>query len=269
MLGLWCNQTQGAWSLPHEAADGLMGVYSAAAGDWDGLVRRGIFLFPVNWGEGPVGMVGGEDIFQLAEVVNGSPHIYGLWPHAASLFLRGNRNPAEANARGTETQKRTAPRSKSRTASRWDAANGRLLIDTPFTQGVVGWINSHTTLKDLDFATENPFAVLIATSIGDEPIASSKRLLVSAVARVEPSGFCWVDTWRRDVANPGRPPFLQEPVVARVAWKRKGTIRAYVLDNTGARLNEVKLEPLSGRDGIVLPINGKTAAFHWELVVEN
>ncbi len=90
VVGQWCNQTSGAWSFPREAADQLLGVYTAVVGDWDALVRRGVFVYPSTWGDGPSGTVGGDDIFQVAEVINGSPHIYALWPHAASLFLRGH-----------------------------------------------------------------------------------------------------------------------------------------------------------------------------------
>ena len=56
VVGQWCNQTFGAWSTPTEAADFLLGVYTAGVEDWDALVRRGVFLYPVNWGEGPVGL---------------------------------------------------------------------------------------------------------------------------------------------------------------------------------------------------------------------
>ena len=105
VVGQMCNFTQGAWSTPQEAADQMLSVYSALVGDWDGLVRRGVFLFPTVWGEGPAGTVGGEDIFQIPEVVNGSPHIYGLWPHAASLFLRGASTRAR-NATGRQPTRR-------------------------------------------------------------------------------------------------------------------------------------------------------------------
>ncbi len=269
VLGMWCNQTQGAWSFPNEAADQLLGVYSALAGDWDGLVRRGIFLFPLLWGEGPVGTVGGEDIFQIAEVVNGSPHIYALWPHAASLFLRGFETRPDNNRGPAKPPIRPSGKTKFRSTSRWDAARGYLVLDTPYTQGIAGWIGREpASFAHLDFTTENPFAVLVATSIGDQPISTSKRLLVSAIARVEPTGFRWVDSWKREVADPGRPPFLQEPVTAKVVWRHKGKARAFVLDNTGARIDEVKLETLPGRDGVALLIDGRTAAFHWELIAE-
>ena len=179
------------------------------------------------------------------------------------------RSSPTTTADSADAPGRAAGKAKYRSISRWDHARGRLLIDTPYTQGVAGWIGGEpVSLPHLDFTTENPFAVLVATSISDEPIATSKRLLVSAIARVEPTGFRWVDSWKREVADPGRPPFLQEPVSARVVWRHKGRVRAFVLDNTGARTGEVKLETLPGRDAVSLSIDGKTAAFHWELIAE-
>jgi hypothetical protein len=264
VVGLWCNHSNGAWSYPHEAADQLFAAYSAVAGDWDAIVRRGVFLFPQVWGTGPAGMNGGEDIFQIPEVINGSPHIYGLWPHAASLYLRGEQFRAADGPGG-----RTAGKAKYRSITRSDQAQGRLLIDTPYTQGVAGWIGSETVaMPFIEFTTSNPFAVLIATSISDEPIATTKRLLVSAMARIEPTGFRWVDSSKREFADPGRPPLLQEPVSATVTWRHRGRVRAFVLDNTGERTGEVKLDAIPGRDAVSLSVDGKTAAFHWELIAE-
>jgi len=262
VVGQWCDHSHGAWSYPHEAADQLLGAFTAMAGDWDALVRRGIFVYPLTWGQGPAGTVGGEDIYQLAEVANGSPHIYALWPHAASLFLRGRQLP-------TDRDHQAAPKGRRRTASGWDPKTGRLVLDTPYTQGVAGWIGGErASFAHLDFSTNNPFAVLVATSISGEPIATTKRLLVSAIARVEPTGFRWSSAWKNEVADPGRPPFLQEPVTARVVWRRKGSVRAYVLDNEGERAGPATVDTLAGGQGVSLVIDGKTAAFHWELVVE-
>jgi hypothetical protein len=269
VIGQTCNVTQGAWSFPHEAADQFLGVYSALAGDWDALVRRGIFLYPTNWGEGPAGTVGGEDIFQIAEVTNGSPHIYGLWPHAASLFLRGPGTRAERDRPAADAPAHPAGKNRRKSASGWDSARGRLVIDTPYTQGIAGWLDGESaSFTHIDFETNNSFAVLVATSATNQPIATTKRLLVSAIARVEPTGFRWVDSWKREVADPGRPPFLQEPVLAKIVWRRKGAARAFVLDNNGARIGEAKLETRPGGDGVSLVIDGKTAAFHWELTAE-
>ena len=270
VLGQWCNQTIPAWSFPHEAADHLLGVYTAMNSDWDGVVRRGVFLFPQVWGEGPAGTVGGEDIFQIAEVINGSPHIYALWPHAASLFLA---RPQRAG-RATPPRRRNCRQGLRQGRRRRYRAAGTLPTagcssTRPFTQGAAGWIRGETaSFPQLELSTENPFAVLVATSLSTEPIASTKRLLVSAIARVEPTGFRWVNGWKREVADPGRPPFLQEPVTATVTWRRKGDVRGYVLNNEGDRIAPVTLEGLPGGEGVILRIDGKTPAFHWELTVE-
>ena len=108
----------------------------------------------------------------------------------------------------------------------------------------------------------------MASSVGPEPIATAKRLLVTAIARVQPTGFRWVDRWKREVADPGRPPLLQEPVSAQVAWRRKAKIQAYALNNSGERLGPAKTEPLPGGEGVTLVIDGKTPVFHWELTAE-
>ncbi len=206
--------------------------------------RRGIFVYPTTWGEGPAGTVGGEDIYQIPEVINGSPHI--LRPLAAcGVALPPRSASSRAKQRQSRRSNEPGPRQRPAAFAGWDPARGRLVFDTPYTQGIAGWIGAEpVSFASLDFATDNSFAVLVATSISDEPIATTKRLLVSAIARVEPTGFRWVDSWKREVADPGRPPFFQEPVTARVVWRQKGAVKAYVLDNTGKRIEPVKLERL-------------------------
>ena len=256
VVGQWCARTLGAWALPHEAADQLLASATALWEDWDALVRRGIFVYPKTWGEGPVGTTGGEDIFQVAEVANAIPQVHALWPHAASILLRGESaaDPGAAKA-------------KARPAPGWEPGLGRLTIDTPFTQGIAGWnAGREVSFPTLKVSSESNFSVVVASSAGSEPIADAKRLLVTAIGRVEPTGHLWVDPWRRDVADPGRPPLLQEPVEARVAWSRSGTIEAFVLDNTGARVGRAKTEPHPDGDGVVLVIDGRTPAMHWELI---
>jgi hypothetical protein len=269
VVSQWCNVSLGAWSLPTEAADMLLGVQTAAIEDWDALVRRGVFLYPVTWGANATGTGGGEDIFPIAEVVNGSPHIYALSPHAASLFFRSEAARSERERASSNGPGRRAPRGGRRSIPGWDPAHGRLVIDTPYTQALAGWVSrAPANLEHLDFSAENDFAVLAATSIGPEPIASTKRLLVSAIGRVEPTGFRWVHAWRHTVADPGRPPFLQEPVRARLVWRRKGTIRAFELNNAGERVGPATLEVLPDGAGVILLIDGRKSGFHWELIVQ-
>jgi hypothetical protein len=124
------------------------------------------------------------------------------------------------------------------------------------------------SFPQLEFSTQSPFAVLVATSISTEPISSTKRLLVSAIGQVQPTALRWANGWKREVADPGRPPFLQEPITATITWRRKGNIQAFALNNEGDRTGAVNLETLRGGEGVILQIDGKTPAFHWELTVE-
>ena len=45
-------------------------------------------------------------------------------------------------------------------------------------------------------------------------------------------------------------------------------MRAYVLNNEGDRIAPVALEGLPGGEGVILKIDGKQPAFHWELTVD-
>ena len=188
VVGQWCNQTLGAWSFPTEAADMLLGVHTAAAEDWDALVRRGVFLYPVTWGAG-------RDRHRWRRGYLPDPRgrqwqPAHLRPLAACglavLPVRGGVGRSGASP-PVAVPAGTRPGGGAARIPGWDPAHGRLVIDTPFTQALAGWVGREPAKLDhLDFSTENDFAVLAATSIGPEPIASAKRLLVTAIARVEP-----------------------------------------------------------------------------------
>ncbi len=112
----------------------------------------------------------------------------------------------------------------------------------------------------------DPFGVAAVSSLGPEPIATSKRLLVTVVGRVEPTGFRWLDELEARDGRTRPPPLLQEPIKAKIAWKRAGEVKGYALDNTGARIGPAPLEKVEG--GYRLTIDGRNPGFHWELAVE-
>ena len=255
VVGQWASQTTGAWATPYEGADLLLAAETASREDWDALVRRGVFMFPRDWGADAAGTGGGEDIFSLPEAVNGIPQAFALLPHASSILLHTPEHKAGARA-------------AKKGPSSWRPEEGRLVIDTPHTRGVAGFVGDLTTgFESLTVALDtNGFGVAMVSALGTEPIATSNRLLVTVIGRVEPTGFLWTDEWRRDVAYPGRPPLLQEPIRAKIGWKRAGVVKAYALDNTGTRLAAAPLEKIEG--GYRLLIDGRNPGIHWELVVE-
>ena len=264
VVGQWAMQTFGAWASPYEGADLLLASLTASHEDWDALVRRGVFLFPKVWGADAAGTGGGEDIFALAEVVNGIPQTFALLPHASSILLRTGESKPNHRLGAPKAAKagaRPAP-------GGWDPGEARVVVDTPHTRAVAGWVDEWESKFDsltID-VDAGPFGVAAVSSLGSQPIATSKRLLVTVIGRVEPTGFRWVDEWRREPGDPGRPPLLQEPVKAKVAWKRNGVVKAYALDNTGARVGPAPVEKIEG--GYRLTIDGRSPGIHWELAVE-
>jgi hypothetical protein len=264
VAGQWAVPTSGAWASPYEGAELLLAAQTAAAEDWDALVRRGVFVYPRIWGAAAAGTGGGEDIFSLPEVVNGIPQTFALLPHAASILLHAAEPTANHRTAPAQAKGRSTPRTG---LGGWEPREGRLVVDTPHTRALAGWVGaSGAKSDDLSLDLAAPFGVLAVSSLGSEPIASTRRLLVTAVARVAPTGFRYVDEWKRERADPGRPPLLHEGLKARVAWKREGQVKAYLLDNTGARVGPAPLEKVEG--GARLVIDGRTPALHWELVVE-
>ena len=116
--------------------------------------------------------------------------------------------------------------------------------------------------------SDTPTATVAASALGAEAIDSAKRLLITAIARVEPTGHTYADACRTLPGRPGGAPLLLEPVRARVTWKRKGTIKAYALDSAGKRVQDVSVEPTA--DGPRLTLDGTIpGTIHWELVIEN
>ena len=203
VVGEWCAHTDGAWATPFEGADLMLVSRLATADDWDAICRRGIAIHPRIWGAAPAGSAGGSDSFAAPEVVNANPQVFALLPHAASVFLRGER-------------------SKKNSLTSWDSLHGRLVLDTPHTQGQAGWIARKPVRFDaVAIESETPYAVVMATSFGPQPLASASRILVTAVGRAEPTDLLYVDRWKREVASPGRGPMLVEPVRAIVTIRRK------------------------------------------------
>ncbi len=274
VAGQYADPTFGAWASPYEGADLLLAASTAAAEDWDGLVRRGVFMFPKAWGEAAAGTGGGEDVFSIPEVINGIPQTFALLPHAASI-LRHASAPAGGSAAPHPAQHKAAPKAgrpgpasgSHKGVAGWSPQDGRLVVDTPHTRGIAGWIGDQgVKFEGVDIEAVAPFGVVVVSALGPEPIATSNRLLVTAVARVEPTGFRSVDEWRRERADPGLPPLLHETLRGRVAWKRAGTIKGYALDNAGNRVAPAAVEKVEG--GARLAIDPRSPSLHWELVVE-
>jgi hypothetical protein len=88
-------------------------------------------------------------------------------------------------------------------------AQGVQTIDTPRTQAVSGWIGDKAlALKDASFQFKTRKAVVALSSIDDQPLSSSRFILITAVGQVRPSPAEHV-------------PFLSEPVTGTITLRTR------------------------------------------------
>ena len=135
--------------------------------------------------------------------------------------------------------------------------DGLVTIDSPRSQGMVGFIaaNSDARTRHLAAELKNPFAAITFSSLDGKPVATSDRLLLTATAKAENTGTRW-NARRTMLTNWGRAPTLIEPVT--------GWIQLRDLDGAVA----VFAQPLDGSARpIGPPITAKMIEPGWEIAV--
>ena len=127
---------------------------------------------------------------------------------------------------------------RSDTGELWrDWRRGVATIDTPRTQAALGKLGESGRpwrTADCTFTITTPFAVVALSSLTDEPLAQSRRLLLVALARAQNTGMAF-DLPRTRVVEQGTAPVICEPVVGAVAFKTAHealTMHALAADGT-------------------------------------
>jgi hypothetical protein len=114
--------------------------------------------------------------------------------------------------------------------------------------GVVGfWPKQTIELGDWEIYTENPFAVLLITSLSSkvENVAEADSILVTAVARGRNTDMTYeYNEGNTRLTSKGKPPLLLEPVKATLKMKGKRKWKVTVLDQDG--LASVQTAPVKG-----------------------
>ena len=134
-----------------------------------------------------------------------------------------------------------------------DWAKGVLTINTPRTQAACGWIGGEMlALADATLRITTAKAAVVLTSLDGKPLAESRRVLLTTVARV--------------VASPGgKMPLLSEPVAGTLTLRsRIAGLKLVPVGPDGAELDAVAIPAQSGAYAIALPAGKGT---HWFLLV--
>jgi len=124
---------------------------------------------------------------------------------------------------------------------RWKPGSSKLdgffSINTPATKAVVGFANGQTV--ELENVTVKPscrFAAIYLTAKEvDRDLATSRNLLIVAIARARNSGMKVFNDDR--VLQRGEPPVVMEPVKAEITIRGRGTPTVIPLDHNGRRTN--------------------------------
>jgi len=95
-------------------------------------------------------------------------------------------------------------------------------VDSPRTKAAYGFLGGHTLqLNDLTIKAETDFAVIALSSLTDDPINVSENILLTAVGRVQNTGYTdeLLPNGHRKVTNHGTAPMLAEAIEAKIRIK--------------------------------------------------
>jgi hypothetical protein len=150
-----------------------------------------------------------------------------------------------------------------------DARAGTLLVNTPRSQGFVGFKPSQKVqLANLELELGSAFALVLVTALDDQPLAASKRILVSALGNAVNSGMT-LAPGRNRLENPGVSPVLVEPIVGRLALRSltgSAVAKVHALGPNGERDHAVEVVNTAG--GLSFGLSADHHAMHYEIVRE-
>lgn len=213
------------WGIWNADTPAQLGTYPAVAR----MVLRG----DVSPGPGAVRRIGSGDL-------------------ATGRFPRGTEVPAEALARDRLgigfTNAADAPAASGTPATgpgeivsvtgqlRWDPAARVARVDTPGTQGYVGFASGRSlAFTDLSLRPRTDYALVLATALGQTgTLATDHQVLVTLVARNANTGMRVSAADDKTVVDNGTAPVLVEPVRATLTFTTRKPVEVRVLDQDGA-----------------------------------
>ncbi|HUT90051.1 MAG TPA: hypothetical protein VMY37_11170 [Thermoguttaceae bacterium] len=130
---------------------------------------------------------------------------------------------------------------------------GAQAIETDRTQALHGWIGgTPVELKHVTFDVATPKAAVAVSSLDGKPIGQSRRLLITAIARVVAS-------------EGGKMPLLSEPVRGELAIRAPQGLRLIPLAGDGSHLEPIPIDYDGGSYCVTLPAERGT---HWFLLTD-
>ncbi len=194
----------------------------------------------------PRNMAALRTLVEQGKVVFGLPDVEQLDWDAQSQLAEDVRIVANPDADFIAADRNSVRSDTGELLRNW--SKGVQLINTDRTQAVHGWIGDEAIrLRHVAFHVTTPKAAVAVSSLDSQPIAHSRRLLITAMARV--------------VASPGgQMPLLSEPVSGRLTIRAPQGLRLFPLGADGQPLAPIPTRYTGGRYHVTLP---PPAGTHW------
>ncbi len=193
----------------------------------------------------------------------GSPDAGAIAPYAAD----GERMLADLRARGVLDARAGADAAGSLSDTgelMIDAARGTLVIDTPrsaggFCEGGDGIRAVRAGVRVTDVSAP---ATVFVTALDDQPIATSRRLLVTHLTDVQNSGARFAEGACRTLLAWGSLPHLAAAGSAKLelTLRDPAGLAVWALSSSGRRLEELPAERGAGVLAVTLDVNGAQGA---------
>ena len=172
---------------------------------------------------------GGHDTKRLGENVVTPPELLAIGK--VTMGFSGGQAVEEDVSRFRDEEQRTLTAATGELV--WNHGERFVELRTPKTQGVVGFAGGRRLiLPDTVIELETGFASLLCTALDDQPLAASKRILITAMARDKQSGAVFNEDWSR-LEQAGAPPLLMEPVQATLRFRGTRPVRVRPCDVYG------------------------------------
>ena len=134
----------------------------------------------------------------------------------------------------------------------WDWGVGVATVKATCVQAAIGFLGrvGRIELPEMEAAMDNDYAALTLVALDDEPIRTSKRILLQVVTEAANAGWLAPGMGLRVIENAGHPPIVVRQISGVVQLKRRDAAQMKVLglDINGYPLRRAK----SGADHIVL-----------------
>jgi hypothetical protein len=141
---------------------------------------------------------------------------------------------------------------------------GLVTIDTPRSQALIGFVaEQRKSSSNLAADVSNRFCTILLSSMDEQPIARSAKLLLVAGGAVENTGQVW-NTAGTDVTSAGGPPSLIEQVKGTITLRRiqsARTVTLQAIDGAGQPLGAAVEATAKGNDWKI-PIGGATTTWY-------